>query len=237
MYQPYKRLLAILIMPLFLSACPIMGDRVCIKQCTTTQDGTRVVFAPYHDTCNTGAGLAIAKEYVTDCNQCLDGRHYTGGIGQVHLRLPPNDGLNDAVKGIWIAEQCLQQDRDVYISQFITARKGRHGPEQYGDNYAEPETIGNGLTVMRNRFTQSYNQDIIVYKNAEGHHEFVALCYSPGFCSSNGNSIDGTPYGFSYNFTKPTDPKDFIRIHEHVSRFVTDVYTDASRTAEDSPKK
>lgn len=237
MHQRYIRLLAILAMPLVLSACPMMGDRVCIEQCNTTNDGSRVVFAPHHDTCNAGAGLAVPKDYVTDCRQCLDGRHYISGTGQMGLRLPPNDALSTTVRGIWLNEQCQQQARDTYIPAFISARKGRHGPERYGDDYAEPEEIGNGLTVMRNRFTESYNQDIFFYKNLEGRHVFVALCYSPGYCSSNSNPIDGAPYGFSYNFTKPTDSADFIRIHEHVSTFVAKVYADASQAAKLSAVK
>lgn len=231
------RLLAILTIPLVLSACLMMGDRVCIEQCKTTNDGSRVVFAPHHDTCNAGAGLAVAKEYVAGCHQCLDGRNYISSIGQMGLRLPSDDLLSTTIKGIWLNEQCQQQDRDAYIPKFIADRKGRHGPERYGDDYAEPEAIGNGLTVMRNRFTESYNQDIFFYKNPEGSHVFVVLCYSQGHCSSNSNPIDGAPYGFSYNFTKPADPADFIRMHEHVSTFVAKVYADASQAAELSAVK
>lgn len=99
------------------------------------------------------------------------------------------------------------------------------------------QNAGNGLAVMRNRFTESYNQDIFFYKNPEGRHVFIALCYSQGHCSSNRNPIEDAPYGFSYNFTKPTDSADFIRIHEHVSTFVEKVYADANQAAKLSAVK
>lgn len=235
-FQPPYFLLILFLGSLFLTGCVFyQGDPTCVQRCEMNSDKSKYIFK---NSCDAKDIFAPANS-VARCNQCPKEQFSIDGHGSMSLALsypgfvPIKEfsGIAEKTKekiSISISEaNCPQKNhynnpaerRSQSIEEFLNSRLNSKR-----DKFAMPKNLGSNLYVARNYAEFSADEEIFYLKTPAKHYDFVALCHRYG-CSSPSNPIEGTPYVYEYNFSKPSKNQDIVLIHKAVKKFVLSVYS------------